>query len=92
MTDERDDIDQPVDSETGFEVAMAILGDLVGLAASRIRSERERAEPDSAVIAEWERRRDAWVLRRRELHPRDGLAIRAVLDDESAVLRSLRAQ
>ena len=75
------------DSDTSFEVALEILDGLVAYAARRISS--ERAEADSDAIALWEHRRDEWVRRRRELRPRDGLAVRAVLEDDGAFLRSL---
>jgi hypothetical protein len=93
MADEQGGADRPlVDAETGFEVAVGILDDLVGYAARRIRSERSSANPNADTIAEWERRQDDWISRRRGLHPRDGLRVRTILEEDGAFLRSLPAE
>jgi hypothetical protein len=78
-----------VDGEAAFDVALDILDRLVAHAAHRISAERTKTIPDSDVIALWERRRDEWITRRAGLRLEDGLAVRAVLDEDAAFLRSL---
>lgn len=72
-----------------YEAARDILSDLLGYAARRIDAGRNDPAADRDELATWQRRRDDWTARFRDLRPHDALAVRRVLDEDAAFLRDL---
>jgi hypothetical protein len=81
------EVSQP--DAAAYGAARDILVELLGFAAGQIDAEQARPEPDDARLASWRRRRDEWAARLGDLRPHDALAVRGVLDEDAAVLRSL---
>jgi hypothetical protein len=79
----------PLGESAAFETALDVLGQLIGYGSNLIADEQAKPHPDQALIRGWRTRLDDWVIRRRELDPRDSAAVGRALDQDAALLRSI---